>query len=130
MTPSIPSVAELPFGGVGNSGTGAYHGKHGFDLFSHKKATMMKDQNLEFVNNIRYPPYTEKKINLVKTLLHKSLNKSNLPLIGYLLSLFVCYLFLPKSKRIGIHFFFFLSSFFLRVSVASATAAAIYMFMF
>ena len=28
----------LPFGGVGNSGFGAYHGKFGFDTFSHKKA--------------------------------------------------------------------------------------------
>ena len=28
----------LPFGGVGNSGHGAYHGKFGFDTFSHKKA--------------------------------------------------------------------------------------------
>ena len=31
------SVEELPFGGVGSSGTGAYHGKHGFDTFTHYK---------------------------------------------------------------------------------------------
>ncbi len=34
---------NLPFGGVGNSGTGAYHGKHGFDEFSHKRAVLYKD---------------------------------------------------------------------------------------
>ena len=31
------SVEELPFGGVGASGMGAYHGKHGFDTFTHYK---------------------------------------------------------------------------------------------
>jgi len=34
---------NLPFGGVGNSGTGAYHGKHGFDEFSHKRSVLYKD---------------------------------------------------------------------------------------
>ena len=33
-----PLVITLPFGGVGNSGFGSYHGKFGFDAFSHKKA--------------------------------------------------------------------------------------------
>jgi aldehyde dehydrogenase (NAD+) len=31
-------VSSLPFGGVGNSGYGAYHGRWGFDTFSHRKA--------------------------------------------------------------------------------------------
>jgi aldehyde dehydrogenase (NAD+) len=31
------SVEQLPFGGVGHSGMGAYHGKFGFDTFTHKK---------------------------------------------------------------------------------------------
>ena len=34
------SVEELPFGGVGASGMGAYHGKHGFDTFTHYKVTV------------------------------------------------------------------------------------------
>ena len=34
---------NLPFGGVGNSGTGAYHGKHGFDEFSHSRSVLYKD---------------------------------------------------------------------------------------
>ena len=32
---------QLPFGGVGESGMGAYHGKHGFDTFTHYKVTIM-----------------------------------------------------------------------------------------
>ena len=34
--------ADLPFGGVGDSGTGAYHGQAGFDAFSHHKSVLRK----------------------------------------------------------------------------------------
>jgi aldehyde dehydrogenase (NAD+) len=44
------SVSTLPFGGVGHSGMGAYHGKFSFDTFSHKRAVMVKDQKLESLN--------------------------------------------------------------------------------
>ncbi|WP_312343083.1 aldehyde dehydrogenase [Chryseobacterium binzhouense] len=57
---------NLPFGGVGNSGIGSYHGKFGFETFSHQKAI------LERVNwgepNIKYPPYSEKKLHWIKKL--------------------------------------------------------------
>lgn len=53
------AVPSLPFGGVGQSGMGAYHGKFSFDCFSHKKACLIKKQNLEALNAIRYPPYTD-----------------------------------------------------------------------
>lgn len=55
------TVEELPFGGVGNSGMGAYHGKRSVLIFSHHKAVMIKQQNLEVVNDLRYPPYSDKK---------------------------------------------------------------------
>lgn len=45
----------LPFGGVGNSGIGGYHGKHSFDLFSHQKSIMRKATWLDIP--LRYPPY-------------------------------------------------------------------------
>jgi aldehyde dehydrogenase (NAD+) len=54
------AVSALPFGGVGMSGMGGYHGKHSFDLFSHQKAVMIKSLGLEFVNKVRYPPYSDK----------------------------------------------------------------------
>ncbi|XP_066921724.1 aldehyde dehydrogenase family 3 member B1-like [Clytia hemisphaerica] len=50
---------SLPFGGIGNSGMGAYHGKHSFDAFSHSKAYVYKNQSLEMLHSPRYPPYDE-----------------------------------------------------------------------
>jgi len=76
------SVPALPFGGVGNSGMGGYHGKHGFDLFTHLKATMIKDQNLEQVNALRYPPYSDQKTSILKKLMHRTLDSSNVPIIA------------------------------------------------
>ncbi|RUO60477.1 aldehyde dehydrogenase family protein [Pseudidiomarina insulisalsae] len=55
---------ELPFGGVGNSGMGRYHGKFGFDTFSHHKAVMQRP--FWFDPNFRYPPYTSFKQKLLR----------------------------------------------------------------
>ncbi|RTY94954.1 aldehyde dehydrogenase [Flavobacterium sp. GT3R68] len=52
------SNKRLPFGGVGNSGMGAYHGKLSFDIFSHKKAIIKKSNFLDIP--IRYAPYGTK----------------------------------------------------------------------
>lgn len=49
---------RLPFGGVGNSGMGAYHGKYSFDTFTHKKATIVSTFSVDF--SIKYPPYKGK----------------------------------------------------------------------
>ena len=43
---------HVPFGGVGHSGTGAYHGKTGFEEFSHKKPVYATKQMLESVNTL------------------------------------------------------------------------------
>lgn len=58
---------NLPFGGVGNSGTGAYHGKIGFDNFSHLKTVMKR--SFWFDVSLRYPPFTSKKFKLLKKLI-------------------------------------------------------------
>ena len=49
---------RLPFGGVGNSGIGAYHGRLSFDIFSHKKAVVNKGNWLDLP--LRYAPYNIK----------------------------------------------------------------------
>lgn len=49
---------RLPFGGVGNSGMGHYHGKYSFDLFSHKKAVLIRGTWLDIP--LRYAPFAEK----------------------------------------------------------------------
>lgn len=54
---------RLPFGGVGESGMGAYHGKHSFDTFSHKKSVIKKANWLDVP--VRYAPY-KGKIKLLK----------------------------------------------------------------
>lgn len=55
---------HLPFGGVGYSGMGGYHGKYSFDTFSHKKGVV---KNLTCVDiPLRYAPYDEKKRKLLK----------------------------------------------------------------
>lgn len=60
------SNSRLPFGGVGHSGIGAYHGKRSFDLFSHQKAIVKKANWLDI--GVRYAPYKEKN-NWIKKLL-------------------------------------------------------------
>jgi coniferyl-aldehyde dehydrogenase len=47
---------DLPFGGVGASGMGAYHGREGFETFSHKKA-VFRQSSINSGNLLR-PPYT------------------------------------------------------------------------
>ncbi|MDT5138951.1 MAG: aldehyde dehydrogenase [Mycobacterium sp.] len=61
------STAKLPFGGVGASGMGAYHGKWGFDEFSHRKSVLTKPTRPDFSTMI-YPPYTERAFKLARKL--------------------------------------------------------------
>jgi aldehyde dehydrogenase (NAD+) len=61
------STAKLPFGGVGASGMGAYHGKWGFDEFSHRKSVLTKPTRPDFSSMI-YPPYTERAFKLARRL--------------------------------------------------------------
>ncbi len=58
---------RLPFGGVGNSGIGNYHGKFGFETFSHQKAILKKSIYLE--PELKYPPYSDGKLKILKKLL-------------------------------------------------------------
>ena len=58
---------NLPFGGINNSGVGSYHGKFGFDAFSHQKAVLKSSSLSPF--KIMLPPYTKTKevlANLIK----------------------------------------------------------------
>ena len=60
------ATSQMPFGGVGDSGIGSYHGKSSFDTFSHKKA-ILKRSNL-FDIPLRYPPYRNN-LNLLKKIM-------------------------------------------------------------
>ncbi|WP_034922974.1 aldehyde dehydrogenase [Gillisia sp. CAL575] len=59
---------NLPFGGVGSSGNGAYHGKHSFDTFSHKKSITKRGTWLDVP--LRYAPYGDK-VSLIGKIMKK-----------------------------------------------------------
>lgn len=61
------ATPEMPFGGCGESGMGAYHGKFGFDTFTHKKSIL--DKKTWFDLPIRYQPYSKLQNILLKMFL-------------------------------------------------------------
>lgn len=61
------ATTNMPFGGVGASGIGAYHGKHSFMTFSHYKSIVKKATVIDLP--IRYTPYTKTKNKLIKMFL-------------------------------------------------------------
>jgi aldehyde dehydrogenase (NAD+) len=60
------AVPGLPFGGVGPSGMGAYHGKSGFDTFSHRKPILSRPTR--FDPSVAYPPYSGLKQRVLRKL--------------------------------------------------------------
>jgi len=60
-------IMNLPFGGVGYSGMGAYHGKRSFDIFSHERSVLKTTTKFDFP--LRYPPYKKYFLQLVRFLL-------------------------------------------------------------
>lgn len=58
---------HMPFGGVGHSGMGSYHGKKSFDAFTHEKSIVKKSSSVDLP--VRYHPYTEKKLKMLKKFL-------------------------------------------------------------
>lgn len=67
------SALELPFGGVGESGHGSYHGERSFLTFSNEKAVMSKPLKLDTLSATIMPPYSDTKEKLVRKLLGKLL---------------------------------------------------------
>jgi aldehyde dehydrogenase (NAD+) len=61
------SNIQLPFGGVGASGIGSYHGEAGFKAFTHYKSILEKTTLLEL--NLKYHPHTDFKFNLIKKIM-------------------------------------------------------------
>lgn len=57
-------MPELPFGGVGSSGTGAYHGRAGFEELSHRKTVVRRPTRPDL--RLVYPPYDAMKERLLR----------------------------------------------------------------
>ncbi|NWW74086.1 AL3B1 dehydrogenase, partial [Climacteris rufus] len=60
------TLSSLPFGGIGNSGLGMYHGKFSFDTFSHRRGCLKRGMGREPLNGPRYPPYSQQKLGVVR----------------------------------------------------------------
>jgi aldehyde dehydrogenase (NAD+) len=60
-------VPQLPFGGVGASGMGDYHGEWGFQTMSHRKAVLAKTTKPDI--KLLYPPYTDRGLKILRRLL-------------------------------------------------------------
>jgi aldehyde dehydrogenase (NAD+) len=58
---------HLPFGGIGSSGIGKYHGMTSLETFSHAKAYMKKSTRID--PKVLYPPYSEKEVKLIRKIL-------------------------------------------------------------
>lgn len=67
------AVDSLPFGGVGSSGMGKYHGVDSYTTFTHRKSCLYKGYNpiIEKLASARYPPYSNAKTNLLNQLTKK-----------------------------------------------------------
>jgi len=85
------SVETLPFGGVGESGMGSYHGRYSFLTFSHEKSVLVRDFSKmgEYLGETRYPPYEEWKINRLNFLVKNRKMPSVMKLLSYLLTFFL-----------------------------------------
>jgi len=57
-------VPQLPFGGVGASGMGAYHGRWGFEAMSHRRAVLAKRARPDL--KIMYPPYSDAAVKIMR----------------------------------------------------------------
>ncbi|XP_054163317.1 aldehyde dehydrogenase family 3 member B1-like [Oppia nitens] len=92
------TIDSLPFGGVGNSGIGAYHGMYSFETFSHQKSVLIRGFNpfLEWVGSKRYPPYSDNRLKRLLRLLRK--RRSIIPenimyYIVFILGFITCFLY-------------------------------------
>ena len=56
-----PTLHDLPFGGVGNSGMGKYHGEWGFRAYSNARGILSHGTHID-VGGLRYPPYNRNRI--------------------------------------------------------------------
>lgn len=64
------SELDLPFGGFGGSGMGRYHGKYSYETFSHRRGCY-EGKTPEIINRIKYPPYTNTQLSLLKPFIYR-----------------------------------------------------------
>ncbi|NXT85549.1 AL3B1 dehydrogenase, partial [Zapornia atra] len=60
------TLTSLPFGGIGQSGIGHYHGRSSFETFSHRRSALLRGAGREALNALRYPPYSPSRLPLLR----------------------------------------------------------------
>uniref|UniRef100_A0A8C9EGG9 Aldehyde dehydrogenase n=1 Tax=Pavo cristatus TaxID=9049 RepID=A0A8C9EGG9_PAVCR len=60
------TLTSLPFGGIGHSGMGCYHGRFTFETFSHLRSALLRADGREALNSLRYPPYAPRRLPLLR----------------------------------------------------------------
>eukprot|EP01130_Rhizamoeba_saxonica_P007971 TRINITY_DN321_c0_g1_i1.p1 TRINITY_DN321_c0_g1~~TRINITY_DN321_c0_g1_i1.p1 ORF type:complete len:499 (-),score=121.39 TRINITY_DN321_c0_g1_i1:43-1539(-) len=95
-------INTLPFGGVGESGMGSYHGKASFDTFTHYKSVF--DASTKVDTDLRYPPFTDRKSWWAQALMFSTVSQAiqsssenlgyiavgiSAPIIGYYISQYI-----------------------------------------
>ncbi|XP_053922658.1 aldehyde dehydrogenase family 3 member B1-like isoform X2 [Cuculus canorus] len=60
------TLTSLPFGGIGQSGLGRYHGRFSFETFSHPRSALLRGIGREALNDPRYPPYAARRLPLLR----------------------------------------------------------------
>merc|ERR1712190_6427 len=97
---------ELPFGGVGRSGMGSYHGHHSFKSFTHEKAVLRKypliDESILMKPLLaaRFPPYTSFRRMAVNVFGTRAMMLAVNPPIGKLVAFFKKLIFFAIAARI------------------------------
>ncbi|XP_031463124.1 aldehyde dehydrogenase family 3 member B1-like isoform X1 [Phasianus colchicus] len=61
------TLTSLPFGGIGLSGMGRYHGRFTFETFSHLRSALLRADGREALNSLRYPPYAPRRLPMLRT---------------------------------------------------------------
>ena len=98
------SNRELPFGGVGGSGYGRMHGKHGFMAFSNPKSVGLMSSSDGFPSNRRYPPYTDDKkgflIKLLKVAFftYGQIGKAGALILLLIVAIVLCSVLIPRIQ--------------------------------
>lgn len=105
------AIETFPFGGVGGSGMGGYHGKFSFQAFSHLKPVLM-DTSMwlsEKGQQVRYPPYTDRKVAIAEFFIKKSPKRKGffytflkLTMLGFVLAVVCKYFGVDKYLPRGL----------------------------
>ena len=94
----IQMASPLPFGGIGNSGIGKYHGKNTFDVFSYQRSKLIRYNFGEFIKS-RFPPYNVKWKQKILSFTQKVYSFKSFNTLCYFLKIIIILYFIKKLSK-------------------------------